>query len=60
MIAQGVKPNAVTYNTVLRGCATDNSTDMQVCLGIAFFKTVMMLQPSFRSAHLCYAGVVSC
>ena len=32
MLAQGVKPNVVTYNTLLRAYATDEHTDMQVCL----------------------------
>ena len=35
MVAGGVKPNAVTYNTLIRAYAMDDKVDMQVCSCIA-------------------------
>ncbi len=35
MVAGGVKPNAVTYNTLIRAYAMDDKVDMQVCPCIA-------------------------
>lgn len=36
MLANGVQPNVVTYNTLLRACAADSQTDLQVCAVKAF------------------------
>ena len=35
MVAGGVKPNAVTYNTLIRAYAMDDKVEMQVCSCIA-------------------------
>lgn len=31
MVAAGVKPNSVTYNTLLRAAAMDDKVELQVC-----------------------------
>ena len=36
MLANGVQPNVVTYNTLLRACAADSQADLQVCAVQAF------------------------
>ena len=71
MVAGGVKPNAVTYNTLIRAYAMDDKVDMQVCSCIA---TELLQVRSFTTGraadcghapylyaalHQCYTAVLS-
>ena len=57
MVAAGVKPNAVTYNTLLRAYALDDKVDMKVTLHGPTV-TACMQEPPFIYTRVCH--MVSC